>query len=94
MALDLIPQVLTETFSAITAGQPRQDRPDEAVVLVRREVELFVIDADWIPSVQQVAQLALEIREAVLISFRVRRAAILYRRPAPGLMGGLSLGAA
>jgi hypothetical protein len=89
VALDLVPQILAQACSAIAAGQPGQNRPDEAIVLIRREVELFVVDADRIPLVKQVAKLVCAVSEAVLIDLRVRHADILtdrqsFRLPAGG----------
>jgi len=54
--LDLVPQVLAEACSAVVSRQPGQERSDEAVVLIGRVVEQFVIDADRISVVEQVSQ--------------------------------------
>lgn len=50
---DLGPQVLAEARSAVAAGHPGQNRPDEAVVLAAREVQRLVADANRVPSIQQ-----------------------------------------
>lgn len=65
---DLIPQVLAQVGPAVAASQSYQERAEEAVVLIRREVARLVIDADRVPAVEQVAQLLLQISQIVLVA--------------------------
>jgi hypothetical protein len=83
VVLDLVPQILAQACSALAAGQPRQKRRYEAVVLIRREIELFLIDAHRVPLVEQVAQLTYEVGEPVPIYLCVR--------PLTGLLSGRTI---
>jgi hypothetical protein len=95
VVLDLVLQILAEAGSALVACQSRHRRTDEAVVFIRREIEFLVVDAHRIPLVKQVAQLACEVSEPLLIDLRVRHADILTGLPAvpaPGRGLGLTIG--
>jgi hypothetical protein len=77
VVLDLVPQVLAEGRSAVVARQPRQDRCDEAVVLIGRGVEFRVVNTNRVPAIEQVSQLAGEIGEGIVIDWRIRHEDIL-----------------
>ena len=65
VVLDFVPQVLAETSPAVATGESYQQRPEQAVILIWREVERLILDPDGIPPVEQIAQLTLQSRQAV-----------------------------
>lgn len=57
MVPDFVPEILAEGGAAFAAGEPGEQRTEQAVILIGRDVERLVVDSDGIPAIEQVAKL-------------------------------------